>query len=149
MSPAQHSWGELASEDLAAPAEQPPASIFHAEHRIPASDMWPWLPIEGSGVLAHHPYCADCGLVRAVGSARAMDLGGLINLVARLGRALREGGHKLTESQRRLVLARLRAAGADDSFGLTRSSQEGLVAQVVGRSLGVPASVVETYLRSC
>lgn len=148
MNRAENSWGELAGEVLVDAAEHA-TSAFHSEHRIPTSDQWPWLPIEGNGVLAHHPYCSDCGLVRAVGSNRAVDLGGLVNLMARLYRALREGGHKITEAQRRLVMARLRSAGADDSFGLTRASQQRLVSKVIGGALGLPAAVVETYLRSC
>lgn len=143
------SWGELEDPQ---PWDPPDAEAWGHEkgepHRVPGAAHWPWLPTERTGTLSRHPYCADCGLVSSVGSDRALDLGGLANLLGRLGRALRDGGLKLTEAQRRLILKALQAEGADDRFGLSRTHQERLFAQSVAATLGVHQNVIHTYLRS-
>lgn len=101
------------------------------------------------GTLAAHPYCERCGLVRLVGGQRALDLGGLANLIARLELRLRERGRKVTEAQRRLIAKCLEAQDAVDAFGLSRRAQYGIVAEVVGRYTSLPEDVVLSYLCNC
>lgn len=117
-------------------------------HRVAPRQDWPWLPVQERGTLAAHPYCERCGLVRLVGGQRALDLGGLANLIARLELRLREG-RKVTEAQRRLIVKRLEAQDAVDGFGLSRRAQYGIVAEVVGRYTGLPEDVVLSYLCNC
>lgn len=118
-------------------------------HRIARPDEWPWLPVAISGILARHPYCSDCGLIRAVGADRALDMGGIANLLGRFGRLLRDVGLRFTDVQRRLVVQRFKAAQGDDPFGLSRGAQLRLLSQVVAETLGLNVTVAGTYLRSC
>lgn len=105
--------------------------------------------MQDSSALAPHPYCDGCGLVRYVGSRRAMDLGGLANLLARLEIHLRRNGRKVTEAQRRLITRELATYSIDDTFALSRAGQLQIVAEVAARRLGLPTEVLASYLRSC
>lgn len=118
-------------------------------HAIAERSAWVWLPVAHQGLAARHPWCRDCGEVKHVGSARALDIGGLTNLIARFERLLGEHGRRLTEAQRRLVVNRLRELQADDTFGLSRDAQMKILADTLARYLHLPTDVVGTYLRSC
>jgi hypothetical protein len=118
-------------------------------HRLAEPSKWPWLPTQGNGVLAQHPWCKDCGLVKTVGAERARDFGGLVNLLGALQRRLEEHGYRVTEAQKRLIVKKLRELEADDTFALTRVSQERALTQVVSRYLGLTPETVDTYLHSC
>ncbi len=118
-------------------------------HKLAQRGDWPWLPTQGCGHLAPHPYCEDCGQVKAVGTGRAMDLGGLVNLLADLRRVLDREGLKLTAVQRRLILQALQEKEIDDPFGLSRDRQMEIVTQVASRYTGIHEQAMATYLRSC
>jgi len=118
-------------------------------HQVENQAHWPWLPKDGVGVLAPHPYCRDCGLVKFVGAARALDGGGLSNLLAKLSRRLHDVGIRTTEAQRRLIMLRLLDRQADDAFGMSRAAQDRILAEIVGKHLAVPPDVVRSYLHSC
>ena len=127
-------------------SDLPPTSV---EHQVAHRQTWPWLPTSGSGILAPHPFCEDCGLIKIVGTNRGLDMGGLMNLISKLYRRLRDAGVHATEAQKRVVVKNLEAAKAHDDFGLSRRHQNHLVSRIVGECLGVRPSVVESYLRSC
>lgn len=91
----------------------------------------------------------ECGKVAALGSRRALDLGGLLNLLARLVNALARDGRRVTDVQRRLIVRRLRATEADDRFGLTWEAQVKLITDVVAAAANVRPEIVETYVREC
>lgn len=118
-------------------------------HVVAERAAWPWLPSDGTSMLAPHPFCVHCGQVRAVGGGRALDRGGLVNLLANLDRRLRDHDLRLTEVQRRLVMQRLLAAEADDAFGLNRVRQRAMVAHAVARVTGLQPDVVASYVCSC
>jgi hypothetical protein len=121
-------------------------------HRVAPPHAWPWLPAQGggSGTLAKHPYCEGCGVVRYIGSQRALNLGGLANLLARVEILLKQRtGRKVTEAQRRMIVLRLAALRADDAWAFSREGQRRLVAKVIGKQIGLEADVVESYLHSC
>lgn len=118
-------------------------------HELAAPNLWPWLPTARTGILARHPYCTDCGRIKHVGSGRALDAGGLANLISRLARFLREIGAKLTEAQARLILKELAARELTDPFSLSQEAQQGHLVSLLSASLGRPPEVVESYLHSC
>lgn len=118
-------------------------------HTLAQRGDWPWLPTLDHGTLAPHPWCVECGRVAAVGSARALDLGGLLNLLGRLTERLRREGYKLTEAQRRLIVKRLEALEADDRFGLTREAQQRMVSEVVASHVRTQPAIVQSYVREC
>lgn len=118
-------------------------------HRLATPSRWPWLPAQRSGILARHPYCTDCGQVKFVGAGRALDVGGLANLLWRLARFLREIGLRLTEAQVRLILRQLTARELVDPFAISQDSQEAHLVALLTVCLGHPPEVVQSYLRSC
>lgn len=130
--------------DLDAMAE--PSAV---QHHVAAVNAWPWLPTQRSGILIRHPYCTDCGLVKFVGASRGMDLGGITNLLGRLGRFLRRNAGRLTEAHQRLIVQGVRDRGLDDPFSLSREAQYGHLARLLSEILGHPPEVIESYLRSC
>ncbi|MGQ0534484.1 MAG: hypothetical protein ACT4PT_00220 [Methanobacteriota archaeon] len=118
-------------------------------HHVAHSKEWPWLPVQDLNVLAPHPFCVDCGLVKPIGKARAVDLGGLANLLSRMERELRAIGLKVTEAQRRLLMKRLEALDAGDAFGLSKESQIRMVAACAASVLGRSEDQLQSLLRSC
>ena len=118
-------------------------------HHVATPRAWPWLPTMGHGHLAKHPWCEACGAVAAVGGGRALDMGGIANLLARVEKRFRHHGIKLTEAQRRLVMKALHADNAGDAFGQPRDAQLHLIARTLARHVGLQADTVETYVRSC
>lgn len=116
------------------------------EHRIADKQDWPHLPVRRGGAVAAHPYCAECGMVKSIGADRALDHGGLMNRLARLRERLQDSGYVFTDVQKRLVVRRLEDQDAGDAFVRDRASQDVLVAEAVGRALGVPPRVIATYL---
>lgn len=118
------------------------------EHADAPVDDRPWLPKQDRGDLAPHPFCPDCGEVQAVDGPPALDRGGLVNLISRLEELLEREGHVVTEVQKRILMKRLVEAGADDGFGLTRKRQLVMIAQTAEEILGLPETVVYSYLRT-
>lgn len=119
------------------------------EHRLAESATWPWLPAGDTGATVAHPYCVDCGSIKSVGTERALDMGGLMNLLGRLRVVLEARGHRVTQVQRRLIGQRLTALEADDKFAQSRSRQYDLVAGCVSAVVGIPEHVVHSYLHHC
>lgn len=126
---------------VADPARCPEHGTIHPDDR-------PWLPKLEKGDLAPHPYCPDCGEVKALGGQKGLDRGGLVNLIADLERLLEREGHTVTDVQKRLIFNRITDKGLDDAYGFTRKHQLSLVAEIAGEILGLPETVVMSYLRS-
>lgn len=100
----------------------------------------------GRRSLAPHPFCAHCGLVKAVGGASALTAGGLVNLLARVEHRLARDGYRITEAQRRLIVQWLARENLDDVFGLTRGIQLALFADVIARFTGLePAYLMDSF----
>lgn len=74
-------------------------------------------------------------------------MGGLVNLLARLDRTLREHGHKLTEAQKRLIVKQLEAASAGDQFAHSRTAQENTLTRIVATYTGIHHDALQTYTR--
>lgn len=135
-----------ASEPAApAPADDPPSDPG-PDHAVAAPEHWPWLPKLDDGTLDKHPFCLECGAVQVVGRQRGVKLGALLNRLAYLDKRLRRTGRKLTEAQRRLVVKRLEAAGADDAFAMSRAAQDELLKESVVQVTGLDAGEVDRLL---
>ena len=145
----------MSAGDVQSEVEQRPSCGGHldaggeARHAVAEPREWPWFPTHGHGHLARHPYCRACGKVAALGGDRALNAGGIANLLARLDARFRQHGIKLTEAHKRLVMRRLHAAAVDDPFGQSRENQLDHVAHIVATHVGIPPETVGTYLRSC
>ncbi len=79
------------------------------EHKRGGDDWLPLLKGWERDVLALHPYCGSCGLVRNIGPDRAKKLGYYTEVLSEIERFLKHdskkgGRHKLTESQKRLIV---------------------------------------------
>jgi len=112
-------------------------------HVVAAHTDWPWLPTQRHGHLARHPYCAHCGMVAHVGGERAAPMGGLVNRFAALARLLEREGIHVTTVQRRLVIKRLEAHGADDTFAISADLQDRLFSEAVAAYFPIkPARVL-------
>lgn len=75
-------------------------------------------------------------------------MGGLVNELARICRALAVGGVKVTEAQRRLITQRLAAIDAHDRFSLNRDAQEQTLLRVVSQYTGLQPDTIATYARA-
>lgn len=137
--------GGISTQTVASGGDAATATL----HEVAGHDSWPWLPTKRGGPTMPHPYCRKCGLVKFVGSDRAMDVGALMNLMGRFERLLAQWGQRVTEAQRRLIARQLAALDVSDPFGLSRAAQMHVLADVLGEHLRIPAPIVETYLRSC
>lgn len=125
------------------------AAPLSRRHNIAPRDTWAWLPTQDRGFLMPHPWCADCGEVAALGTSRGLDFGGLVNLLGRLARRLKEHGHRLTEAQQRLIVRDIKKSDLDDRFGLSRDAQLKILSEIAGKHLRMPTDIVESYVRSC
>ena len=137
----------MASEILRwfAPAQREPPA---ARHKMAPRTAWPWLPTLEHQHLAAHPYCAQCGGVKYTGSMRAAPLGGLVNQASRLRDLLRAQGRKVTEAQFRLIVKRLEALEADDTFLHSRRTQERLLLESFSTYTRIDPETLASYLRS-
>lgn len=147
--------GEGAKTDDPAPASYPtdPETaeatgdpVRCEEHGLIHPEARPWLPKQERGDLAPHPYCPECGEVKALGGRTGLDKGGLVNLVSQLEKDLEREGHVVTDVQKRLLMKRITERDLDDAYGFTRNRQLELVAEMAGEILGLPTNVVRSYL---
>lgn len=129
-------------------AEDGPAPVECPEHGTVHPDDRPWLPKLDDGDLAPHHYCPDCGKVQGRGRRDGLDRGGLANRIARLQELLDREGYVFTEAQKRIVFKRIDEQDLDDGYGFTRDRQLELVAELVGEVVGLPRTVVDSYLRN-
>lgn len=118
------------------------------DHGLVHPEGRPWLPKQDNEDLAPHPYCTECGEVMGLGRAGGLDRGDLVNLISRLEDDLERAGHTVTEAQKRLIFKRIQEDNVDDPFGFTLDTQLSLVAEIASSYLGIPETVVGSYLRS-
>ncbi len=103
---------------------------YLCEHLKSGSDWLPILKERQDSTLAPHPYCRSCGLVRNIGPDRARKLGFYTEVLSELERYLRleyskKGKHKLTESQKRLMVKEMEEDILfNDIYGSIASAQE-------------------------
>ena len=135
------------------PTEQKPCTGLHhtgkVRHHVAEPRAWPWMPTANHGHLAKHPYCKQCGKIANVGGERALDAGGIANLLARVDHRLRQHGIKLTEAHKRLVMRRLHQGATDDPFGQRRDHQITAIATTIATYVGLTPDTIESYVRSC
>lgn len=139
---------ELASDEAPDETEQTPDPVECPEHGTVHPDERPWLPKLDDGDLAPHHYCPDCGKVQGRGRRDGLDRGGLANRIARLQELLDREGYVFTEAQKRIVFKRIDEQDLDDGYGFTRDRQLELVAELIGDVVGLPRTVVDSYLRN-
>ncbi len=118
-------------------------------HSVAHRETWPWLPTSGKGVLAPHPWCEKCGVVKVVGAPSAMPIGSVVNLLSRLDRRLREEGRRITEAQMRLILRRVQSSGVVDTFSASRDAQMAVIEGAVSDVLRFQPTTVRAYLLAC
>ncbi|MFO8110198.1 MAG: hypothetical protein R6U17_06755 [Thermoplasmata archaeon] len=100
------------------------------EHDSRGNDWLPILKNREKDVLALHPYCERCGLVRNIGPDRAKKFGYYVEVLSEIERFLKheskKGGRcKLTESQKRLVVKKMEEDEVfNDLYGTPSSAQE-------------------------
>lgn len=116
------------------------------EHTLASPDEWPWLPARPGGPIFQHPYCKECGLVKAIGSHRPMKDGDLVNIVAALSDRFTATGRKVSQAQRRLIHRELETAEAGDAFAYTKEGQIALLVGIYSRYTGVPPEVVCSHM---
>jgi hypothetical protein len=115
-----------------------------------------WLPPSSAKVeqraLRRKSFCLQCGMVRNVGSDRALPIGFWTSAVIRIRNVLerehRRAPHaiaKLPAAQVRLILREMIATpGFDDPYAMTRSAQVELVLKAIHKVRpDVPRSMVE------
>jgi len=99
-----------------------------------------WLPIlkkKKKDLLAPHPHCACCGLVRNIGPDRAKKKGYYVEALSELKRSLehehnRGGRHKLTEAQTRLITKEMEEDELfSDTYGNLFSAQAERFVEIV------------------
>ncbi len=112
-------------------------SCHLCEHLKSGKDWLPILKERKDSTLAPHPYCRSCGLVRNIGPDRAKKLGFYTEVLSELERYLRleyskRGKHKLTESQKRLMVKDMEEDILfNDIYGSIASAQEERFVEIV------------------
>lgn len=107
------------------------------EHECEGNDWLPLLKNRKKDLLALHPYCDRCGLVRNIGPDRAKKLGHYVEVLSEIERYLRheskKGGRgKLTESQKRLVVKKMEEDEIfKDLYGTISPAQEDRFVDIV------------------
>ncbi len=107
------------------------------EHHSVDGDWLPILKRREKDVLAPHPYCCTCGLVRNIGPDRARKLGYYIEALSEIERLLKhehaKGGRcKLTETQKRLIVKSLEKEDIfKDLYGTMASAQEDRFVEII------------------
>lgn len=138
-----------AAEATEGPRDAGGAPGIGQDHDVAAPEHWPWLPTQDDDGLARHPYCEECGAIKAIGRDAGLDFGTLVNILSTLERRLRDHGHRVTEAQHRLILKRLRIHEADDGFAMPRSGQLDQLAEAVATYTGLDQDHVRALMRSC
>ncbi len=112
-------------------------TCIRCEHLKKGKDWLPILKERKESTLAPHPYCRSCGLVRNIGPDRAKKVGYYTEVLAELERYLRleyskRGKHKLTESQKRLMVMEMEEdALFNDIYGSMASAQKERFVEIV------------------
>ena len=132
-----------------------PVGVDH-EHVDCGHEEMVWLPPSSAEVeqraLRRKSFCLKCGLVRNVGSDRALPIGFWTGAVIRIRNTLerehRRAPHaiaKLPAAQVRLILREMIATpGFDDPYAMTRTAQVELVTKAIHKVRpDVPRALIE------
>ncbi len=107
------------------------------EHKSGGNEWLPILKGHEEDILALHPYCGSCGLVRNIGPDRAKRVGRYTEALSEVERFLKhesEKGarYKLTECQKRLIVKTMEQDDIfTDLYGTLASAQEERFVEIV------------------
>lgn len=106
-----------------------------------------WLPYsirEHPVVLRSHPYCIHCGMVKNIGSDRAVGSGYFINALSQMEKNLRLPGSSV---RMRLVAKELEnIEDFEDNYSMTKYAQEKTFIKIIKKYYMLPERVIQQYL---
>lgn len=106
-----------------------------------------WLPYsirERPIVLRSHPYCIHCGMVKNIGSDRAVGSGYFINALSQIEKHLRIPGSSV---RMRLVAKELEnIEDFEDNYSMTKYAQEKTFINIIKKYYHIPDSTIQKFL---
>ncbi|HEY9204663.1 MAG TPA: hypothetical protein VIO58_01985 [Candidatus Methanoperedens sp.] len=106
-----------------------------------------WLPYmvrEHPKGLKSHPFCTRCGMVKNIGSDRAIGRGYFINAISRMEKHLKIPGSSV---RMRLAVKDLeKIDDFDDEYSMTRCAQENIFIQIIKKYYRVPEGTIKQFL---
>ncbi|KAB2946175.1 MAG: hypothetical protein MPEBLZ_00362 [Candidatus Methanoperedens nitroreducens] len=106
-----------------------------------------WLPYiirERPIVLKSHPYCIHCGMVKNIGSDRAVGSGYFINALSQLEKHLKLPGSSV---RMRLVAKDLEnIEDFEDNYSMTKFAQEKIFINIIKKYYKLPDGIIQKFL---
>lgn len=121
--------------------------ILKCEHKDCGSKEKVWLEFlvkENPRGLKTHPYCIKCGMVRNVGSDKALSSGYYINALSHMEKHLKIPGSNV---RMRLVAKELeKIEDFDDAYSMSKYIQDRTFTNIVKKYYHIPESVIQSYI---
>ncbi len=106
-----------------------------------------WLPYvvrEHPIILKSHPFCIRCGMVKNIGSDRAIGRGYFINVISQMEKHLKIPGSSV---RMRLVFKDLeKIEDFDDGYSMSKYAQEKVFISIVKKYFQIPERTIQQFL---
>jgi hypothetical protein len=106
-----------------------------------------WLPYivrEQPIILKSHPFCIRCGMVKNIGSDRAIGRGYFINVISQMEKHLKIPGSSV---RMRLVVKDLeKIEDFDDGYSMSKYAQEKVFINIVKKYYQIPDRTIQQFL---
>jgi hypothetical protein len=106
-----------------------------------------WLPYivrEHPIILKSHPFCIRCGMVKNIGSDRAIGRGYFINAISQIEKHLKIPGSSV---RTRLVVKDLeKIEDFDDGYSMSKYTQEKVFIRIVKKYYQIPDRTIQQFL---
>ena len=110
-----------------------------------AEKIWlPYVVRAHNNGLKSHPFCTRCGMVKNIGSDRAIGRGYFINVISQIEKHLKTPGSSV---RTRLVVKELeKIEDFDDAYSMSKYSQEKIFISIVKKYYQLPDSTIQQFL---
>ena len=113
-------------------------------HRHVSAPERHWLPAHNH-LLAPHPSCRVCGLVKNLSPDRARKIGYFVNVLSEMRK--HRGGKLLSDAQVRLILLELQKVdNFEDDYYVTFQAQKSVFVNAVRKYSSLSPGFVESFL---
>lgn len=106
-----------------------------------------WLPFmikEHPSGLKSHPFCTRCGMVKSIGSDKAVGRGYFINVISQIDQYLKLPGSSV---RMRLVVKDLeKIEDFDDVYSMSKYAQEKVFTNIIKKYYRIPERTIQQFL---
>jgi hypothetical protein len=94
--------------------------------------------------LKSHPFCIRCGMVKNIGSDRAVGKGYFINVISQIDKHLKIPGSSV---RMRLIVKELeKIEDFDDAYFMSRYAQEKIFINIIKKYYRIPDRTIQMFL---